>query len=178
MTVTCWIVGGLSTLVLHRGARAGVLQELQQKRLHDVGAAVESRQDVQQPPSSLTTLPAQRNINTNSELAQAWLSSFWTRWKTLRGSYGLELVLPVTCFITWQNASSFMSPWSPLNYTYEHIFVLKKEFLSGLLVTKKNLKCNTFLWMLVCENLEYGGDQILLSLTLQWEISHELHYSW
>lgn len=31
--------------------------------------------------------------------------------------------------------------------------------------------------MLVCENLEYGGDQILLSLTLQWEISHELHYS-
>lgn len=32
--------------------------------------------------------------------------------------------------------------------------------------------------MLVCKNLEYGGDQILLSLTLQWEISHELHYSW
>lgn len=55
-----WIVGGLSTLVLHRGACAGVLQELQQKRLHDVGAAVESRQDVQQPPSSLTTLPAQK----------------------------------------------------------------------------------------------------------------------
>lgn len=32
--------------------------------------------------------------------------------------------------------------------------------------------------MLLCENLEYGGDQILLSLTLQWEISHELHYRW
>lgn len=79
MSETYWIVGGLSTLVLHRGACAGVLQELQQKRLHDVGAAVESRQDVQQPPSSLTTLPAQKNINTDSELAHAWLSSFCTQ---------------------------------------------------------------------------------------------------
>lgn len=28
------------------------------------------------------------------------------------------------------------------------------------------------------ENLQYGGDQILLSLTLEGEISHELHYRW
>lgn len=60
MSVNCWVASGSATLVLHPGAFTGVLQKLQQKRLHDVGAAVESRQDVQQPPASLTTVPAQK----------------------------------------------------------------------------------------------------------------------
>lgn len=30
----------------------------------------------------------------------------------------------------------------------------------------------------MCENLQYSVDQVLFSLTLQWDISHKPHYSW
>ena len=30
----------------------------------------------------------------------------------------------------------------------------------------------------MCLYLQYICNQILLSLTLQWEVSHELHYGW
>lgn len=51
------LANGLA-LVLHGGALGGVLQELQQKWLQHVGAAVVRRQDVQQPPTPLAAFPA------------------------------------------------------------------------------------------------------------------------
>lgn len=49
-------------MVLHGGALAGVLQELQQKWLQHVGAAVERGQDVQQPPTPLAAFPATQTL--------------------------------------------------------------------------------------------------------------------
>lgn len=57
------------TLVLHPGTVAGVLQELQDERLHDIGAAMESCQDVEQPPSSLTAVPAQIHAQTGEKVS-------------------------------------------------------------------------------------------------------------
>lgn len=50
------------TLVLICGAGRDILEELQQERLQNVRAAVERRQDVQQPPSPLTAVPARERI--------------------------------------------------------------------------------------------------------------------
>lgn len=46
------------TLILCPGAERGLLQVFQQERLEDFRAAMESSQDVQQPPASLATITA------------------------------------------------------------------------------------------------------------------------
>ena len=97
-----WCISGLSTLILHPWTLTGVLKELQHKGLHDVRAAIESCQDVQQPPSSLTTVPAQHTHTTTNWSTTVIKPSGRTWCKMKKKSYGLELVLAVTCFITWQ----------------------------------------------------------------------------
>lgn len=55
-----YVHGEFPTLVWHYVAGIGVLQKLQQKRFHNIRAAMESCQDIQEPPSSLTTVPVEK----------------------------------------------------------------------------------------------------------------------
>lgn len=63
------------TLVLIGRAGRDILEELQQERLQNVRAAVERCQDVQQPPSPLTAVPARKHTWTDQRRAggdHAW----------------------------------------------------------------------------------------------------------
>ncbi len=57
------------TLILSPGAARGLLQVLQQEGLEDLRAAMESSQDIKQPPASLATITVQhQSAQTHSGL--------------------------------------------------------------------------------------------------------------
>lgn len=103
------------TLILCSSAEGGLLQVFEQEGFKDLGAAVEGSQDVEQPPASLATITA--------KCKNAWIHSGLQAWGTERSmcvcvraglgcgvyisnvfkqTYGLELVLAVSCLRSWQ----------------------------------------------------------------------------
>lgn len=97
------LMNTMPTLVLQTRAGTCILEKRQQKRLHNIRAAMERCENIHQPPSSLTAVPAHRETRTQPQVKASPRSCQ----RSLRTSecwkpYGLELVLTVTCFITWQ----------------------------------------------------------------------------
>lgn len=60
----------LVTLILHSCAARGLLQVFEEEGLEDFRAAVESSQDVQQPPASLATVAVEHRSARSESQAQ------------------------------------------------------------------------------------------------------------
>lgn len=98
------------TLILCPSAARGLLQVFQQEGLEDLRAAMESSQDVQHPPASLAAITAQhKSANIHSGLqarekrrVQCVLVCGVYVVNVLKQTYGLELVLAVSCLRSWQ----------------------------------------------------------------------------
>lgn len=56
----------MSTLVQQTRAGTCILQKRQQKWLHNIRAAMESCENIHQPPSSLTAVPTQKDTHTHT----------------------------------------------------------------------------------------------------------------
>lgn len=90
------------TLVLICGAGTDVLEELEQERLQNVRAAVERRQDVQQPPSPLTAVPARKHTHAQIRAGLAVITPGVENIGVLRFGAG------VGCYLLHQLAVGFI----------------------------------------------------------------------
>lgn len=101
------------TLILCCGAEGGLLQVFEQEGFEDLRAAVEGSQDVEQPPAPLATITARREgarihpglqawVRERSECVCVGLGCGVNTSNVFKATYGLELVLAVSCLSSWQ----------------------------------------------------------------------------
>lgn len=95
------------TLILCPGTDRGLSQVFQQERLEDFRALMESSDDVQQPPASLAAITAQSTqihsgLEDQGREEHTCVCWFVYKVNVVKSTYGLELVLAVSCLRSWQ----------------------------------------------------------------------------